>query len=204
MALPAETPRAEHGALSLHPPTENPGVGRLSAPPRSTMRAALLLAFAALAVPADAQPWTVRLRGIGPVAFGATIDAASRAAVVSFDVIETRNDSDCGYVRPSVPYHGIFLMTDGDRIVRADMTVPYVRTRSGIGVGSSEAEVRAAYGDRITTEGHPYDDDSRYLIYTPRDAADAHYRVIFETAWGYVTRYRSGLLPAVHWIEGCS
>lgn len=164
---------------------------------------ALIFASLLLSVAPHAQPWTVGLRGIGPVQYGVSVEDAQSAGIELYSVESGSDDPfTCGYVELS-GQPGIAFMTTEGRLIRADVSAPFVRTRSGIGIGSSEGDVLEAYGDRITTEPHPYDEDGRYLIYTPRDLEDATYRIVFETSWGYVTSYRSGLLPAVRWIEGC-
>lgn len=46
--------------------------------------------------------------------------------------------------------------------------------------------------------------NGKYLTFVPKDATDKNYRLIFETSKNRVTRFRSGKLPEVEYIEGCS
>jgi hypothetical protein len=66
-----------------------------------------------------------------------------------------------------------------------------------VSVGSSEAEVRAAF-PRLTVEPHKYT-DGRYLNakLSPKSG------VVFETDKIKVTRFRLGTYPAVEYVEGC-
>lgn len=167
---------------------------------------ASLIAVLALTAFALAPDWGVHLRGAGRVTFGMTVAEASRAAGDHLKQEDTGHDDpwECGYVTPDHT-EGLSFMTAHGRVVRADVINPSIRTRSGIGVGSSEAVVRRAYGSQIRTEPHPYGDKGdHYLIFVPRDRADRDYRVIFETWGGTVSTFRSGMLPAVGYIEGCS
>ena len=86
-----------------------------------------------------------------------------------------------------------------------------ITTLSGLGIGSTEPEVYAAYGDQIEESLHPYlGEQGRYLTFVPRDAADADYRLVFETNENAVlgertvTTFRVGRIPEVEWIEGCA
>ncbi len=110
----------------------------------------------------------------------------------------------CGYVIPKF-HPGVGLMITNDEVVRIDVSDDTVQTLSGIGVGSTADDVYAAYGDQIEASPHPYlGDQGQYLTFVPRDAADADYRLIFETSDGVVISFRTGVLPEVEWIEGCS
>ena len=72
----------------------------------------------------------------------------------------------------------------------------------GLGLGSREAEVRAAY-PRLRREGHAYDPAGHYLIAFP--LADTTFQVVFETdGAGVVTGLRGGRLPEVQYVEGCA
>ena len=146
------------------------------------------------------------LRGLGDVVLGMSQAELIDVAFVQPAVFEEgySEGEGCGYVIPKI-YPGLGLMVTNDEVVRIDVFDEPVLTLSGIGIGSTEAEVLAAYGDRISEEPHPYlGDQGKYLVYVPQDAVDAEYRLVFETASGVVTNFRAGQLPEVLWIEGCS
>ncbi len=61
------------------------------------------------------------------------------------------------------------MLIDG-RIARVDVGhkgPDRVKTVSGIGKGSTEAEVQRAYPGRIRVEGHPYLSGGHCLVHTP-------------------------------------
>jgi hypothetical protein len=43
-----------------------------------------------------------------------------------------------------------------------------------------------------------------YLTFIPQDRPDRNYRLVFETDGDRVTNFRSGQVPEVEAIEGCS
>ena len=159
----------------------------------------------------------VSLRGIGPVLVGMTVSQASKAAAVALVADGLPDpDSECGFVHPKGGRpKGLSFMVTGasdeegeagqtDRIARVDVDSTVFKTRSGMGVGNTEAEVKAAYPDRIKVEPHKYVDEGHYLVYQPQDAADARFGLVFETDGTKVTSFRAGRQPEVGWVEGCS
>jgi hypothetical protein len=163
-----------------------------------------LLALSALVtLPLGNQTtWTVMLRRVGAVRFGMPAGDAARAAGGSFEGVR---GSGCEYTRTPAMPAGLRLMVEDGRVVRADVDSAGIRTGSGAEVGMIEAEIKALYPGRITTQPHKYTGpEGHYLVYTPRDPADADYRLVFETDGRVVTRYRAGLRPAVEYVEGCS
>ena len=146
-------------------------------------------------------PWRVGLRNFGPVHYGMTLADASRTLGESLKVA----DPHCDYVAPDALPDGTALMVIEGRVERVDIDTAGILTRSSIGIGSTEEDVRRAYGDRIRTEPHPYTGpEGHYLIFIPRDPADSGFGIIFATDGYRVTDYRAGREPAVRYIEGCS
>lgn len=144
--------------------------------------------------------------GIGPVKIGMTIAEASRAAGVS---IVSRGDSgnpSCTYFRPQgEPQELGFMVTEG-RISRIDVFKNRrIKTPSGLGIGSTEAEIKARFPGQIEVTNHEYVQGGHYLTFVPRDAADRRYRIVFETdASSRVTQFRAGKPSEVSWVEGCA
>ena len=164
--------------------------------------------FAALAVglvAAVASPtWTVYLKRLGPVEYGMSVAEAERAAGVRLVQSEDERNG-CTFVRAEGAPDELAFMVVGGTVVRGDVHGRGIATASGVGVGATADEVRRTYGDRIEASPHPYGAaGDQYLTYVPRDARDAGYRVIFETWQDTVRSFRSGRLPEVGWIEGCS
>ncbi len=126
----------------------------------------------------------------------------------------------CHYLDSSPKFPGIALMMSDDRVVRIDITFGSGgegwKSLSGAGIGMSEQELEAIYGDWLQTSGHPYlGEAGSYLSLT---SSDGKYRMIFETAAKdmsadglgdkdqpkFVTDFRAGLTDAVGYIEGCA
>ncbi len=164
--------------------------------------AAIPLAIGAALPAPDSLEWVVLLRRVGPVHFGMRTAAAERALNARFDGVSR---SECEYARTSSMPAGLRFMVEKGRIVRADVDSAGVLTGSGAEVGMTEAEIHALYSGRIRTEPHKYTGpEGHYLVYTPRDPPDRRYGLIFETDGKVVIRYRTGLRPAVEYVEGCS
>lgn len=75
-------------------------------------------------------------------------------------------------------------------------------TKSGIGIGSSETDVYATYGDQITWDTDIY--DRSVLTFVPNDPEDRPYRVRFLTDGTTVNEIRAGYDEATALPEGCS
>lgn len=150
----------------------------------------------------------LRLDGLGPVRVGMTLAEASAAAGVTIRLRpEESGGLDCSYARPVDGPEDMAFMVVGGRIVRIDvgfLGTTRVRTLSGVGRGSTEADVMKTYPGQIRVERHHYVDGAHDLVYVPGDHAFSRYSMIFEAIDGKVTSFRSGLAEQVAWIEGCS
>jgi len=124
----------------------------------------------ALTVPPPAVE-IVSSDGYKGVRIGMSVNEASAAYGAP---LEHGGGSDCSYVAPAGVRGFAFLVVDG-RIARVDVHEPGPRTAEGLGVGSPEADVRRAYGGRLTLE--------------PREG----YAIRFESDGATVTAYRAGL-----------
>ena len=185
-------------------------------PPTSAVTPTTRLPATTLPPPATTLPERLSadsrlsLDGVGPVRVGMTLKEASAAAGVPIRLLDTPSDPGCRYAAPDRA-SGTgdelgFMVVDG-RIVRVDVGImgpDRIRTVSGVGKGSTEAEVQATYPGRIRVQPHPYTPNGRYLVYVPGDAGLRHLSMIFETVDGEVRSYRSGFAEQVSWKEGGS
>jgi hypothetical protein len=134
---------------------------------------------------------------------GMTVEEASRAAGVTLTSRDSIPGSTCKYMRwPDGPT-GVLLMALDNRIVRIDVVEPNIATAEGVRVGETAARVKELYAGRVVETPHKYTNGT-YLTVKSVANSDSLYRLVFETDSGKVTRFRSGLLPAVEWVEGCS
>lgn len=153
--------------------------------------------------PGNLSSWQATAYGWGLVRAGMTLAEAARVA--GAPTRDTTNlMSECDYVSlQNAPADVLFMVIQG-RIARVDIGTPAVTTTEGATVGDSEARITDLYADRLVVERHHYDERGHYMVVRAALPADSLYRLVFETDGARVTRYRSGLLPAVKWIEGCS
>jgi hypothetical protein len=150
------------------------------------------------------------LDGIGPIRVGMTVDEASQSAGIKLtrSGSGSRDEYQCSYVQPTGEPKGIAFMVKKGRIVRVDITSHRITTIKGARIGDNEEQIFSLYSGQIQATRHPYEGRSpyngKYLTFVPKDAADKNYRLIFETSKNRVQRFRSGKLPEVEAIEGCS
>ncbi len=126
----------------------------------------------------------VSAQGFGPVPIGMAAAEAQRA----LSPIERYGDGTeaCRYLNPKGAPAGVQYMVNEGVIARYDVgpldgpkeVAPseLPRTAEGIGVGSTTAQVAAAYGARITREPHHYV-KGEYLTVTPADTPIAAHRL---------------------------
>ena len=150
------------------------------------------------------------INGIGPIRVGMTIDEASKAGGIRLIRSGSGGIDEylCSYVQPKGEPKGISFMVTKGRIARVDISSKRITTISGARIGDNENRILSLYPGQIKATPHPYvsrpPDNGKYLTFVPKDGADKNYRIIFETSKNRVDRFRSGKLPEVEYIEGCS
>ena len=157
----------------------------------------------------DATPITptssLVIDGIGPIRVGMTLQEAANATGFPMATRGIYDSEACDYYEAIGSPSGISFMVSDGRIVRVDIDTETITTPSGAGIGSSTDDIKALYPGKIEASGHKYVPDGQYLRFVPTDAADQAYRILFETdADGKVTRFRSGFVEEVGYVEGCS
>jgi hypothetical protein len=133
----------------------------------------------------------------GPVVVGATVGEAEAASGLPLRV-ELESDGCAYYVATGAPKGVSFMVIDGI-VARIDFDKAGVRTKSGFGVGTSEAEILRRFPTAVVTP-HAYT-DGHYVTITDETTGN---KVVFETDGTTVTAYHAGRPPEVEYIEGCS
>jgi hypothetical protein len=145
------------------------------------------------------------LNGIGDIPIGLTVAETAKAAGVKLVSLDSSSPKDaCYYVKPQDLRDVGFMVIDG-KVARVDVwSKSKVTTLRGAKIGDSEARIKSLYLGQINVTPHEYLAGGHYLTFTPKDKADKNYRLVFETDGKRVTQMRSGKLPEVSYIEGCS
>ena len=144
---------------------------------------------------------TLSFLGLDSLRVGETIAALERATGEKF-ALRRGEDVACRYVRPKNLPVGVKVMVVNDTLVRVDVDSGPVVTEKGIGVGSADSAVRAAYGGALEAAPNKYaPPPASDLIVTSPD--DSLRRIVFESDGAKVKRYRAGMRPAVDFVEGC-
>jgi len=156
----------------------------------------------------------VGFEGIGPVRIGMTLAQASAAVGKPFRLEDTEVSEGCAFAVVEGGPKGLSFMVGRDtnngpwRVLRTDVDEgSAIATISGIRLGATEAQVKAAYqgpgkGGSLTVETHPYVPTGHYLLYDVDGKGGR--LLIFETDGTKVTEFRAGDEAAVQAIEGCA
>jgi hypothetical protein len=155
--------------------------------------------------------------GIGPVKIGMSVKQVQHALKAKLKARDRYDGEDCWYTtRTGKVDPFIYYMVEDGKITRIDIQpkndsvspVPKlpVATPEGIGVGSSEADIRKAYGEVVKKERGPYDDedtaDTQYWLHV--DTPDKKLGMVFITQQEHVLYFWIGTHEAINRIEGCS
>ncbi len=143
------------------------------------------------------------LSGIGAVKVGMSVTEAAKAAGTK--LVGDPPNKNCYYVQPQGETKDIGFMVIKGRIARIDVRKnSKVATFKGAKIGDSEARIKSLHPGQIQVTTHKYVKGGHYLTFVPKDASNKNYRIIFETDGKRVTQFRSGKLPEVEFVEGCS
>ena len=153
------------------------------------------------APPSPAANWRVSPTGIGSIRAEMGIGQAARE--LGSELRVPTATERCAIVPAGAGLDSVSFMVVNGRIARVDVTGGRTTTVEGARVGDTEARINELYAGRVEVQPHKYT-SGRYLVVRPMDSAESGYRIVFETDGNRVTRYRSGRLPEVGWVEGCS
>ena len=164
----------------------------------SILAAGAILATSTSALAAD--DWRITTAGYGPAKIGMSVDEAAKALGVTLVAEGPVDNPECHYMRPEPAVEGLWFMISKDRVARIEVNAPGVKTRSGLGVGDSEAHVKETLGKSV--EATPQKSGGWQLSHrlrgwpqgggAPRDPArQGHF-------------FYAGRAPEVEYVEGCS
>jgi len=138
---------------------------------------------------------TLRLEGLGDLVIGEPLPAGSSWAVRGAQIsesCETASSSD---------YPGAYAMIVDSEVRRITISDDSdVTLIEGIGPGSTEAQVRAAFPGFVATPHKYVSEPGKYLTQPGNDP-----RLRFEIDMdGIVSLVHVGLMPQLGWVEGCA
>lgn len=141
---------------------------------------------------------TITTAGIGPLTFGMTV-AAAQPVIGTRLLTETGRapSGECYYVKPERGPAGVFMVVSKSTIERIDVRSGSVKTRSGLGIGTTLEQLKTALKEQLQVTGNS-------AVFVPTSANDANYRIIFETDGTTVTSFRAGKIPEVNNPVGCT
>ena len=140
--------------------------------------------------------------GIAGLRPGSTYgEAAAATGQIVVSTFEPEIGSECGSVGVEGAPEGISGLGDPERLQSVYIDHEAIKTTSGLGIGSTEADVYDALGDGVTSEPHEYQQGGHYLIFTSVDDPDQ--LIVFDTDGSSVTAYRVGTPGWADAIEGC-
>ena len=128
--------------------------------------------------------------GLDEMFFGDPVDFAAEVADTVWTGLPAEGSRpQCYTVQPQGGPAGIhFTVMDGS-IERVDITNPIITTRSGAGVGFSEAALIDLFGDSLDIEDVV---GAKQMTFVPTDAADQAFRIIWVTDGNAVISMRAG------------
>lgn len=182
-------------------PTSDTAIQQTAPQPPDTVATPVDTTTPAAPSPQPSGNWIVTPKGIGAVTAGMTLVQAN--AALGNDLAIPAKLEECDYIRPKSGPKGIAFMVQQRRISRVDISEGDVATSTGARIGDTEAKIQSLYPGQVAVQPHKYT-DGHYLVVTPANPADSAYRIVFETDGSKVLRFRSGRLPAVQYVEGCS
>jgi hypothetical protein len=154
--------------------------------------------------PTDPVAPQLSAEGYGPVRIGMTVAEAQTAFGAELHPGGALEPETCETYAPlpDAGHDGIRFMAQEGRITRiSDHGTPNVRTAQGVGVGSTDAEIRAAYPNAIEAPAK-YDPPPAHslTVWTVPDESGLRFEV---SAEGVVTTVHAGG-ESIQLVEGCS
>ncbi len=133
--------------------------------------------------------------GLDEVFFGDLVeDAATKVDTEWVGLPPAGSSPQCYTVQPSGGPAGIVFTVLNGRIERVDIANPDITTRSGAGVGSTQAQLFDLFGERLEETEFETGSD---IMFVPADADDRDFRIIWTTDGLATVKMRAGRIPGV-------
>jgi len=160
-----------------------------------------LLVFSSIAFAADSRQLTFDSFGAARIGMSREQLAEALGGKLE-DAMPGDDDSEqCGYVTSARVPKGVSFMLIDQHLARIDIISPQILAASGIRIGSTQADVLAAYPGRVQVSPHAY--TSPEGTYLTIHSLDGHLGIRFETDQGRVVNFYAGTAQAIEYIEGC-
>lgn len=140
--------------------------------------------------------------GLGGLEIGAPYPLLASNLGSSVTVHHFGAPEECGVVRVEGSLDGVRGLGGDGTLASVEVTNPEVLTDSGLGVGSTEDDVRAAYGDHLQRARDPGAAGREFLVATPPDTDGLI--AVFEVTAGEVVNFRVGEPGWAAALDGCS
>ena len=157
------------------------------------------------------DPEVINFAGFGPAKFGDNEELVRMSWGRPLIASEPAVGATCYYLyldpKPKNNQEIAFMFEDG-KFVRYDIDDPKWAAPGNIVVGDTIEKVLEAHAGHIQNQPHKYIEGAHTLVVTPpvsTSSQKSNASLIFETdAKGIVTKWRIGLSPQAHYVEGCS
>lgn len=148
--------------------------------------------------------------GLGVVRIGMTKKQLEKTTNIRLNQLDGDPESNCRMAIVDGAPVGVKAMLEDGVITRIEVSTygedgenaSFPTKAKGVGVGSTEAQVKAAFPSvRVTPSEYLGDEGGHYMIYEPNGSKGN--KIVFETANGLVSEFRAGSFPSVEYVEHC-
>lgn len=181
---------------------EGPDAPTVKAPGAATQGSSSLAVKPDAPVPTVPLVEPITAYGRDPIRIGMAQREALAALGLSVPPAGATERETCRIVSPQPNTDRVFVMLEEGRVTRISVSgASPIRTREGLGFGSTAAQVRMIYGAELREAPHPYVGGGLSLTWW---ASEGTAGLRFETdADGRVTAVHGGG-PAIAYVEGCA